>query len=122
MTDFTNSILGTYSIGQVFSFCFFFLIGFIIYQMQEVNQRNVKSKRTPKKFSWKFLIKDNAKRFVLSALLIYIQFRFYYELTGQELTEFTALLVGYMGNGLADFGKRNIRTLQNKRDEMLNKE
>lgn len=90
--------------------------------MQEVNQRNVKSKRTPKKFSWKFLIKDNAKRFVLSALLIYIQFRFYYELTGQELTEFTALLVGYMGNGLADFGKRNIRTLQNKRDEMLNKE
>lgn len=118
MNDIAISILGNYSFGQFVGFCFFFLIGLAMYQFQEVNERNKKSPHSPYKFSFKFMIVDNLRRFVVAAIFIYVQFRFFKELTGQELTEFTALLIGYMGNGLANFEKRNIRTLKRKRHEL----
>jgi hypothetical protein len=120
MNDFWISVFGEYTLGQTLSMFFFFIIGLTLYQLQEVKQRNVESKRTPKKFNLWFLLKDNVKRFFLAILLIYIQFRFFKELTGQELTEFTALLVGYMGNGIADFSKRNVKGLQGKRNGLIN--
>jgi len=118
MNDFWLSVVGGYTFGQTMAMFFFFVIGLILYQLQEVKQRDVESKNTPKKFSLGFLLKDNIKRFLIAFILIYIQFRFFKELTGQELTEFTALLVGYMGNGLSDFGKRNLKVLQENRNKI----
>lgn len=118
MNDFMTSILGNYSIGQTLAFFVFFLMGLVLYQFQEVKQRDKWSINTPHDFYLKFLILDNLKRFAVAFILIYVQFRFYHELTGQELTEFTSLLIGYMGNGLADFGKRNLGVLREKREKL----
>jgi len=122
MENLINNILGGYSAWQFISFVFFFLIGLAIYSVQETRERDIESKFTPKKFNFKFFILDNLRRFALAILLIYVQFRFFKELTGQELTEFTALLIGYAGNGISGFGKRNIKALQANRDKLLNKQ
>lgn len=120
MNDFIISIFGNYSIGQILALIFFFLIGLALYSLQEVRERNVQSKSTPIPFSFVFFIMDNAKRFLLVFILIFIQFRFFKELTGQELTEFTAFLIGYAGNGIGGFSKRNIKLLQANRDKLIN--
>lgn len=121
MDDFLMSIFGTYTAGQWIAYMYFALMGALIYSWREVKDRDVQGTKTPVKFSFRFLIRDNIKRYILTLLLIYIQFRFFKEMTGYELTEYTALLIGFSSDGLSGISKNTTKYLQADREKLMTK-
>ena len=96
-----KSFLGGYSIGEFASLFAWALIGAYILVQFNINSRDPNSVRTPVKFSWKFWIKDNLRRVVFNGVLIIVTLRFSKEITGKELNEFWALVIGLSSDGLA---------------------
>lgn len=95
------------------------ILGTILFTGMEVGLRDETSPKTPKKFSWGFLAKDNVKRYLFTLLLIFIQLRFFKELNGVDLTPYTAILIGFGADGIAGFSKKKFTVLQADRDKLL---
>ena len=103
-----KEIFGNYSFIQLFGFSWFLMIGYVIYALNETTLRDVNSIRTPIKWSWKFWYKDNWKRYLVTILSTYILFRFYVQFVGNPLTDFEALMIGLVGDGIGATAKRRI--------------
>ena len=112
-------LFGGYDIWELIGYSVFFVLGMFLYSYLEVENRNKLSNNTPKKFSWKFFYKDNLKRYFASVLLVYVLFRFFIEMTGQELNEFTAMLMGFTGDGVIGMKKKSIKGLNTNRDKLM---
>jgi hypothetical protein len=112
-------LFGGYDIWELIGYSIFFVLGMFLYSYLEVENRDKLSKNTPTKFSWKFWYKDNVKRYMASVLMVYVLFRFFIEMTGQELSEFTAMLMGFTGDGVVGMKKRSIKGLNSNRDKIM---
>lgn len=100
-------LFGTVDISYAVSILAFALIGVAISLLIHSTNRDKKKSDTPK-FSFKILIKDNWKRILLNVLLILVTIRFCKQITGLQLNEFIALLIGISFDKLSEF-------LQNKK-------
>ena len=119
MEKLMEMLFGSYDIWDLLGYSIFFVLGMFLYSYLEVENRNVQSTNTPKEWSWKFWVMDNWRRYIGSVVLIYIIFRFFIELTGNELSEFTALMMGFTGDGIVGMKKKSIKTLHRSRDKFL---
>lgn len=119
MYEFFKIIFGNYSWIEIAGFSWFFIIGYIIYGLIEVSGRDVKSKNTPQKWSWKFWVNDNFKRYITTFLVTYVMFRFYIEFSGHVFTYFEALMMGLLGDGIAATLKKRIKTFSANRDKLM---
>ncbi|MFA6573719.1 MAG: hypothetical protein WCT13_06180 [Patescibacteria group bacterium] len=119
MEEFLKSILGDYSVPMWFAYSFFALLGTAAFSWIEVKNRDKASVKTPVKFRWKFFVFDNLRRYIATGILIYIQFRFFKELSGSNLSEYVAFLIGFGSDGIAGTSKRTSKLLQADRDRLL---
>ena len=119
MEDFINSVLGGYSLGMWLAYFFFAMLGAAAFSWMEVTNRDRNSVKTPIKFRWKFFCLDNIKRYIATGILIYLQFRFFKELTGTGLSEYVAVLIGFGGDGIAGFSKKRAKILQADREKLF---
>jgi len=118
MEELKQMLLADYSIAQFLGYLFFMLLGVAYYSFLEIRNRNVDSKETPQKFSWKFWYRDNLKRYIGTLITIYVLFRFFPELTGNSLDEFTAFLLGFSGDGVVGLNKKSTKLLKQKRTKI----
>jgi hypothetical protein len=121
MNELIQIIFGEYSIIQLFGFAWFFFIGYVIYSLNETSDRNVNSISTPKKWSWKFWINDNWRRYLASFLATYVLFRFYIEIQGHPFTNLEALILGILGDGIGAYAKNKISVLKADRNKIVEK-
>ncbi|MDA3778752.1 MAG: hypothetical protein PF487_00730 [Bacteroidales bacterium] len=119
MNEFFEVIFGEYTPVQSFGFLWFLLIGFAIYGLNEINNRNKLSTKTPKKWGWKFWIKDNWRRYLMTILTTYIMFRFYVEFVGHEFTNFEALMMGLIGDGIGATAKKRVGIVKANREKLM---
>jgi hypothetical protein len=99
--SFLNRLLGGYSPLDFAAFTFWACIGAFILMQIHANTRDAKSFRTPVNFSWRFWLLDNVRRITWNLLLILTAIRFSKDLTGREITDFWALVIGLSSDGLA---------------------
>ena len=105
----------------MFSFLWFFIIGYVIYGLTETTGRDPYSKSTPFKWKWKFWFKDNWRRYLVTILTTYVMFRFYIEIVGHEFTDFEALTMGLIGDGISATLKKRIAILSADREKLMEK-
>lgn len=91
---FNDAVLGGYNIGRFLGFVFWAIIGAYITVQFTANRRDPSSSRTPEKFSWGFWIRDNSRRVAFVMACILTTLRFSQDITGKELNEFWALVIG----------------------------
>lgn len=105
--EFITSVLGNYTLGSWFAYMFFAIVGTILFTSGEVGHHVIHKGRR-KKFKFGLFLRDNVKRFLITVLLIYIQFRFYEQISGSEMSEYSAFLIGFTSDGISGMSKRNI--------------
>ena len=92
------------------------LLGYILSGLVDVSQRNKKSKRTPDKFSWKFFIKDNYERYLISGAislcLIVIYQKASFEFESQTYEDLFALAIGFSPDLVISYLKRKFGFLK----------
>jgi hypothetical protein len=115
MNEFFEIIFGTHTSVQIFGFAWFLMIGYVIYGLNETNNRDKLSVKTPIKWSWMFWFKDNWRRYLVTFLSTYVIFRFYVEFVGHELTNFEALMLGLIGDGIGATVKKKFKNVQANR-------
>jgi hypothetical protein len=121
MEELKEILLGDLTLPRFIGYFILFLIGVAYYSVTEVSNRNVDSANTPKKFSWKFFIKDNWKRYIAVLIVVYAMIVFYPNLNdGQELTPFVAFMLGVGVDSLIGSNKKKISILRSERKEMSN--
>ena len=121
-SEFIKVIFGDYTVIQLFGFVWFLIIGYIIYALNETTLRDVQSMRTPIAWSWSFWYKDNWRRYIVTILSTYILFRFYVQFVGTPLTDFQALMLGLVGDGIGATAKKRINLAVFNRKQMMNQE
>jgi hypothetical protein len=121
MKEIFEIIFGNYTLLELFGFAWFFIIGYVIYSLNETNDRDANSVNTPKKWSWKFWINDNWKRYLASFLATYVLFRFYIEIQGHPFTYLEALLLGILGDGIGANAKNKINIFKVDRNKIMEK-
>jgi hypothetical protein len=107
ISTFAADKLVTEILGQSTPLHFFVLfvwamVGVIISLLIHATNRDVASTRTPVKFNFLFLLKDNAGRVVLNLLLIIVTLRFCKEITGFDINQFVAFCIGICYDKLAE--------------------
>jgi len=102
---FIQNVMDGLTVSDFFSALFFALIGVIISLLMHAVGRDLTSTTTPVKFSFKFLLKDNWKRILLSLLLIVVTIRFLPDLTGLKFNMFYALCIGLAWDKLSEYIK-----------------
>jgi len=117
-----ETVFGGYSLQAMFGYVWFFLIGYAIYGLNETRDRDTNSKNTPKKWSWRFWIGDNWKRYLVTILSTYIMFRFYVEVVGHTFSDFEALMMGMINDGIGDNAKRKVNGVAADRKKLMIKE
>jgi len=122
MEELYKMIFGEYTIWQTLGFYFFMLVGVGAYGVMEVQNRDLDSLKTPKKFSWKFWYKDNLKRYAATIIFLYVQFRFFKELTGTELSEYASFLLGFSSDGIVGMQKKTTKFLSSDREKIIKKD
>lgn len=98
---FNQMVLGGYNFGQFLGFTFWALIGAYLLMQFKANKRDVISSRTPVEWSWRFFIFDNLRRITFNLVMILVVIRFSVDITGREINEFWALVIGLSSDGLA---------------------
>ena len=83
----------------------FAIFGAILSLLLDSNTRNVDSCRTPKKYSYYFLLKDNSKRIVITLILICVFMRFTKELLGIEPSVYWSFFIGFSSDKLSEYLK-----------------
>lgn len=119
MSEIFEVIFGTYTQVQLFGYLWFLIIGYIIYGLNETTSRDALSKVTPKKWKWLFWIKDNWRRYLVTILTTYIMFRFYVEFVGHEFTNFEALMMGLIGDGIGATAKNRVAIVKANREKLM---
>jgi hypothetical protein len=119
MEELLLRIFGGYTMVDVLSFTWFILIGYAIYALVETTGRDISSKKTPRKWSWMFWLKDNWKRYITTILCTYALFRFYTEFIGRPFGDFEALMIGLVGDGIAATAKKRIKAFTAERRKMM---
>lgn len=100
---------------EMFKWCVFFAaLGILFVLLMGTRLRKPNSPYSPQKFSWSYLWSDNFKRILASVLAVYLTLRFLPELTGWELNEWKALIVGCAWDGIALFIKQKTKLLDPK--------
>ncbi len=120
MKEFLSLVLGDISIAKYLACLLFAILGVAVFTFTEVSGRDVKSEKTPILFSWKFLALDNIKRYVLTGILIFLQFRFSEEVFHVDLNVYTALTMGFNADGLAGIAKQFFAFLKADREMLYN--
>ena len=108
--------------------CFFAIVGITISLLIDAQTRNQSSVKTPEKFSWKFLLKDNWKTIVLTALVVLMTLRFVTsffpdQFSGEDVSSpkglekwmFGSLLIGLSFNQLIQVWKKRSEWLKVER-------
>ena len=119
MEELLLRIFGNYSVIDLLSFAWFMFIGYAIYSLVETTGRDIESSTTPKKWSWNFWLKDNMKRYITTILTTYIFFRFYIEFVGHPFSDFEALMIGLIGDGIGATAKKRIKALKADREKLM---
>lgn len=123
MNEFISEIvLGGYTIIDALGYLWFFIIGYTIYGLNETNDRDKNSVNTPREWSWKFWIADNWKRYIVTILSTYVMFRFYIEIVGHEFSNFEALMMGLIGDGIGANAKKKVNKIAADRQKLMHKE
>jgi len=120
MEEIFKVIFGDYTWIELFGYAWFLIIGYIIYGLTETTGRDVQSTHTPKQWHWKFWLKDNIKRYITTILFTYIFFRFYIEFVGHPLTNFEALMMGLIGDGVGATAKKRVKAVKADREKLMN--
>lgn len=119
MSEIFEVIFGTYTQVQLFGYLWFLIIGYIIYGLNETTSRDTLSKATPRKWKWMFWVKDNWRRYLVTILTTYIMFRFYVEFVGHEFTNFEALMMGMIGDGIGATAKKRTAIVKANREKLM---
>jgi len=119
MNEIFEIIFGAYTWIQIFGFTWFLGVGYLIYTLNEISLRDKLSSNTPKKWKWKFWLRDNWRRYLVTFLSTYIMFRFYVEFVGHEFTYFEALMMGMIGDGIGATAKKKIKNVQANREKLM---
>lgn len=101
MQTLKSSIFGGIDPWHFLGLTLWALIGAYILIQINNNSRDPSSSRTPVKFTWRVWFMDNLRRVVFNLILILVTIRFSPELTGKEVNEFWALLIGFSSDGIA---------------------
>ncbi len=107
-----GSYLGTSDTTLFWSCIFFGYLGVLLMILYSLSKRNVTSTRSPVEFQWSFFWKDNNKRILLNLILVAVCIRFIPQLTGKEMSQWLALLIGIGSDKLGEF-------LMKKKDALL---
>jgi len=119
MNEIFEVIFGAYSWIQLFGFTWFLVIGYIIYGLNENTLRDKLGTKTPRKWKLKFWIKDNWRRYLVTLLSTYIMFRFYNQMVGHEFTNYEALMMGLIGDGIGAMAKTRLKAVQANREKLM---
>lgn len=122
MSEIFEVIFGAYTWIQIFGFSWFLAIGYIIYGLNETSSRDKLGTKTPKKWNWRFWIRDNWRRYLVTFLSTYVMFRFYVEFVGHEFTYFEALMMGLIGDGIGATAKKKIKNVQANKEKLMEAE
>ena len=114
MRDLSSILMGTQSKEIFLGLIFFALIGVLVSLLLQTTTRNVNSDRSPFYFRWAFFLRDNLRRIIAGILLIYIALRFTPEIFGFEINDFTALLIGFLNDKIAQALKNKTNILGTK--------
>jgi hypothetical protein len=121
MNDFSTVIFGQLSIGTFFGYVALMLIGTIINSAFDASTRDKQSSKTPVKWSWKFFIADNIKRYVGTALMLYVCIRFSDKIFGSEPIDWMMVVLGYNIDSIFVFVKNKTSILSADREKLLSK-
>jgi hypothetical protein len=119
MGEFFKAIFGDYTFVQLFSFLWFFIIGYIIYALGEAIGRDKTAVDTPPKWNFKFWFKDNWRKYLVTFLSTYLYFRFYIQISGHPFGDFDAVTIGLVGNGIGAMLKEKIKAFSADRKELM---
>ena len=122
MSELFEIIFGVYTKVQLLGYLWFLLIGYAIYGLNETSERDKLGTRTPRKWKWKFWIKDNWRRYLVTILTTYVLFRFYVELVGHEFSNYEALMMGLIGDGIGATAKKKIKKVKADREKLMEAE
>ena len=122
MNEIFEVIFGAYTWIQIFGFTQFLGIGYLIYGLNETSNRDKLGSNTPKKWKWKFWIKDNWRRYLVTILTTYIMFRFYVEFVGHEFTNFEAVMMGLSGDFVGSIMKNKFKKVKADRKKLMEAE
>lgn len=90
----------TFAVSYLFA-----IIGSLIMLRYEASKRDKSSPATPYSFNTLFLIKDNLIRIFSSLLLIFVGIRFSSAILGQEVTFYSALVIGASLDKISEYLK-----------------
>jgi len=119
MGDLFNIVFGEVTLVQLIGYVWFFIVGYIIYGLTETSGRDVKSPKTPKKWSWKFWFKDNWKRYLTTIMCTYVLFVFYDKVSGHPFENFDAIQLGLVGDGIAATIKKRTKIIGGDREKLM---
>jgi len=122
MEELFYRIFGDYTVIDLISYAWFMFIGYVIYALIETTGRDKESQKTPHKWSWKFWLNDNWRRYLVTILSTYVLFRFYTEFNGSSFSDFDAFTMGILGDGIAATAKKRIKPLAGNREKLMEKE
>jgi H+/Cl- antiporter ClcA len=94
MKEFINIILEGMQPVYFWVYYFMSFLGMVTYLVIDLWNRNVVSERTPVRFDWKFWIKDNYLRVILTLFLSPIVIILFQEIIGTGITMIGAFTVG----------------------------
>jgi len=97
------------------------LVGILFTLLIGSTLRDVNSEWSPKNFSWKYLLSDNAKRIYANLLAVIITLRFMPDVIGVELSVWKGFVVGTAWDVLALIIKQKTKILDPKSQEEVNK-
>jgi hypothetical protein len=103
--NYIEQILGMADVKLFLIVYAFGLLGVLMSILLHVNGRDKTSPDTPVPFSWKFFIQDNLQRIVTALILLFLGIRFAGEMFGMGITMWTALVVGFCLDKVAQFLK-----------------
>ena len=113
--DFKNYLTGQTDPGLFIACLFFAGLGILFVLLMGTRLRDPRSINSPRYFSWQYLWSDNTRRILASILAVYLTLRFMPELTGWELNEWKAVIVGTAWDGIALFLKQKTDLLDPKK-------
>lgn len=107
-------ILGGIDPSFFFACMFFSFLGILLVLLLGTRLRDKESLNSPNKFSWKYLMSDNAKRIYASIIATLLTLRFMTEITGWELNQWKAVCIGTAWDSIALFIKQKTNILDPK--------
>lgn len=96
-----NRLCGGYNGTEFLFFVFWAMVGAFIMINIHAQTRDPKAIRTPVCFSWRIWLHDNFRRVIFNLTLILVTIRFSKEVTGKEINDFWAFVIGLSFDAIA---------------------